>query len=406
MRHVMGWRAAVLATTLVLSACQSGPPAPAVAPGTATPTAPLAAPPPVIAEARFADLAGWAGDPVEEALPALRTSCARLTAQSDDRLVGVDGFGGRVGNWRPACQELASAAPTAVRAVLERRFRPWSLRPADNADGLFTGYFEPELRGSRSRTERYRTPLLKRPTDLVAVELADFRADWRGQRIGGRVENGRLVPYHDRARIEGGALAGRGLELLWVDDPIDAFFLHIQGSGRVRLSDGALVRVGYAAQNGHPYVAVGRELVQRGAMTTEQVSMQSIRAWLAANPAEAAAVMNLNPSYVFFREIAGDGPIGSQGAVLTPGRSMAVDPTRVPLGVPVWIDVRDPEAPTGVLRRLMVAQDTGGAIRGPVRGDLFWGSGAAAGERAGRMRAPGRWFLLLPVGVTPRPPTS
>ena len=191
-------------------------------------------------------------------------------------------------------------------------------------------------------------------------------------------------------------------EIVWVDDPVDAFFLQIQGSGRILFDDGTMMRVGYAAQNGHPYVAIGRELIARGALTRETVSMQSIRAWLVANPGEAAAVMNLNPSYVFFRTLEGDGPLGSEGVAVTPGRSLAVDRAFLAMGLPVWLDAEDPLDPTSRVRRLMVAQDTGGAIKGPVRGDVFWGHGPEAAERAGRMRSSGRYWVLLPRGVAPR----
>jgi membrane-bound lytic murein transglycosylase A len=245
-------------------------------------------------------------------------------------------------------------------------------------------------------------PIYRRPDDLVMVELGDFRADWRGERIAGRVIDGALKPYPDRLAIERGALTGRGLELLWVADPIDAFFLEIQGSGRIALADGSTVRIGYAAQNGHPYVAIGRALVARGALAKDRVSMRTIRDWLASHPGEAGAVMDLNPSYVFFKEIPGDGPVGAQGLVLSPGRSLAVDPKFMPLGVPLWLDVDMPRELTGRLRRLVVAQDTGGAIRGPVRGDLFCGTGAAAGEVAGAMQQRGGYWLLLPKPAAER----
>jgi len=235
----------------------------------------------------------------------------------------------------------------------------------------------------------------------VDDDLGQFRDTLRGERIAGRVEGGRLHPYPDRGTIDRGALAGRGLELLWVDDAVDAFFLQIQGSGRVTMADGSVIRVGYDGQNGHPYVAVGRVLIQRGIMTPEQVSMQSIRAWLAANPTAAPDLLRENPSFVFFRELTGDGPVGAQGVALTPGRSLAVDPRFLPLGAPMWLDVEDPRVAGDRIRRLVVAQDTGGAIRGPVRGDLFWGHGAAAEDAAGRMRSQGRYWLLLPAGVSP-----
>jgi membrane-bound lytic murein transglycosylase A len=214
------------------------------------------------------------------------------------------------------------------------------------------------------------------------------------------------VPYHSRAEIEGGALAGRELELLWVDDAIAKFFLQIQGSGQVRLDDGRVVRVGYATQNGHPYRAIGRDLIEIGALTRDEVSLQTIRAWLQAHPRDAAAIMARNRSYIFFQEhpelAAADGPLGAQGVPLTAGRSLAVDRRYVPLGVPLWLEtsVPAPEGPAP-LRRLMVAQDTGGAIKGVVRGDVFWGGGERAEAVAGRMKSTGRYAVLLPRALVP-----
>lgn len=363
--------------------------------------------PVVIRQVLFQDLNGWGTDDLVQALPAMKRSCERLMRQADDVVVGPNAFAGRVGDWREVCGRIAAfEQPTKAmfRQFLEGSFRPWSV--VDGTDGLFTGYYEPEFQGSRRPGPGYPVPLYRRPSDLVMVELGEFRADYRGQRIAGRVVNGQLRPYANRAEIDAGALAGKNLELLWLSDPVDSFFLAIQGSGRIKLPDGSFTRVGYDAQNGHAYFAIGRELVRRGAMTTDQVSMQSIRAWLAANPKEAPAVMATNPSYIFFREITGDGPIGSQGVVLTPGRSIAVDPTQAPMGAPIWLEANDASALVGSFQRLMVAQDTGGAIKGVVRGDVFWGSGREPGERAGVMKARGRWYFLLPVGVTPPAPVS
>ncbi|WP_207485359.1 murein transglycosylase A [Arenibaculum pallidiluteum] len=364
-----------------------------------------------LAPAAFSDLPGWDADALDEALPALARSCAKLMALPPDRGLGV---AGKAGDWAGPCGALPSVPPgdrAAARGFIEAWFRPWSAGDGSAGDGsasdgngregLFTGYYEPELRGSTRPDARYRTALLRRPPDLVMVDLGEFRPALRGERIAGRVVGGRLRPFEDRGAIASGALDGKGLELVWVDDAVDAFFLHIQGSGRVVLEDGSVLRVGYDGQNGHPYVAVGRELVARGVLTREQVSLQSIRAWMRANPGQAQSLMDLNPSYVFFRKLAGEGPEGAQGVELTPRRSIAVDPRFIPYGVPVWLEAEDPLGAPAPLRRLMVAQDTGGAIRGPVRGDVFWGHGADAEERAGRMRSRGVWWLLLPRGVAP-----
>jgi membrane-bound lytic murein transglycosylase A len=337
----------------------------------------------VLTPATFADLPGWKEDDPSAALAAFLRSCRRLRSEPD---------------WRPVCDAAAQAG--SARTFFESNFQPFVVSAGNDPEGLFTGYYEPLLQGSRKRSDRYRVPLYVRPPDLVMVDLGDFREELKGQRIAGRVEEGDLVPYPDRTAIEEGALSGRDLELVWVDDPVDAFFLQIQGSGRVRLDDGSEMRVGYAAQNGHPYFAIGRDLVERGAMPKEEVSMQSIRGWLEQNPDLADGVMARNASYVFFEELKGEGPLGAQGVALTPGRSLAVDLKHWTLGAPVWLDTRAPSPRAGEpdrrLRRLMIAQDTGGAIRGVVRGDVFWGHGEEAAEIAGRMKHPGKMWVLLP----------
>ena len=380
------------ALALVLAACaQKKPPEP--------PPARL-----TLAAAGFADLPGWERDDQSQALPVLARSCERLLRQPADRALGPEGAMGRVADWQAPCAALKSVPPgdaAAARAYFQDWFVPRLAGNNGEPEGLFTGYYEAELRGSRRPHGPYRTPLYRKPPELVMVDLGEFREHLKGERIAGKVVDGRLRPFDDRKAIEAGALKGRNLEMLWVDDPVEAFFLHIQGSGRVLLDEGGEVRIGYDGQNGHPYVAIGRELVARGVMPKEQVSMQSIRAWLAANPGEAAALMDKNPSYVFFRVLEGEGPVGAQGVALTPGRSLAVDRSFVPYGVPLWLDAEDPLDPKARLSRLMVAQDTGGAIRGPVRGDVFWGHGADAEARAGVMKSRGRYWVLVPRAAVP-----
>lgn len=420
---------AVVALALALGACSHGrrAAAPVCPPCPACPPCPPVQPPPTpeptpapqptpeptpppdrldLAEASWGALPGWHADETAAALPALRRSCAVWRQRPAGDAVGTAGVAGTVADWLPLCDAVAAVPAgdhAAARATLERLARPVAVTNRGEATGLFTGYYEPTLRGSRTRGGPFQIPLYVRPPELVQVDLGRFREDLRGRRVAGRVVDGELLPYHDRSGIDEGALAGRGLELVWVDDPVDAFFLEIQGSGRVELAGGGTLRVGYAAQNGHPYTAIGRELVARGAMPLEQVSMQSIRDWLAANPREAVEVMRVNASYVFFRELTGEGPLGAQGVALTPGRSLAVDPRFLPYGPPLWLATTYPAAAPGEegapLQRLMVAQDTGGAIRGPVRGDVFWGPGDEAAEIAGRMRQEGRLWLLLPRTV-------
>lgn len=356
--------------------------------------------------ASFADLPGWRNDHQGDALRAFLRSCDKLLRRKSGAAIG-GAIPGTAGAWHGAC-EAAGARDIqdhrAARLFFEDWFQPYAVLNNGRDSGLFTGYFEPELQGSLSPGGGYDIALYRRPADLVTVSLGRFREAFAGERIAGRVVDGALQPYPTRAEIDGGALAEQSLELVWVDNAVDAFFLHIQGSGRVRLADGGTRRIAYAASNGQPYLAIGRTLVGRGALSREEVTMQSIRAWLEANPGEAPAVMRENNSYVFFRWLGGKsaelGPEGAQGVPLLAGRSLAVDRKYLPLGAPLWLDAHvpdaDPSKPDRTLRRLMVSQDTGGAIRGPVRGDVFWGTGREAGEIAGRMKHQGRYWLLLP----------
>jgi membrane-bound lytic murein transglycosylase A len=303
-------------------------------------------------------------------------------------------------DWQALCRTLPPDAADA-RAFFESQFTPYEVwadpRHPETREGLFTGYYEPQLRAA-AEDDGKATPLYARPDDLITVNLGDFRTELKGETISGRIKGVQLVPYHTRAEIEAGALTGRAEVLARVDSPVDAFFLHIQGSGQVVQADGSITRVGYAAQNGHKYVAVGRELIARGALSSEEVSMQSIRAWLEQNPGDAQGLMNANPSFIFFQRLGDAGPLGAEGVVLTPHRSLAVDRRRIPYGAPVFIDVPEPEG-EGRLSKLMIAQDTGGAIRGAVRGDYFWGAGETAAHKAGLMKSRGHAWLLLPRGV-------
>lgn len=356
----------------------------------------------------FEDIDGWSSDGVADAFPAFRLSCARMMAAGDPAVSNAR-YGGRITDWRTACEDARvrgnDLSDHEARNFFERHFRPFAVN-GPTPGGLFTGYFEPELEGSRHRGGDYTVPLLRRPDDLVAFDQAVR------QRLGvdhGRVIDGRPRPYATRREIESGALDGRNLEFLWLRNWEDAFFLHIQGSGRVALRDGSVTRVGFAAKNGHPYTPIGRLLVERGEIARSEISMQSIRAWLEANPNRARELMWENDSYIFFREIDLPdpllGPVGAQGVQLTPGRSLAVDRSYYSLGTPVWVAADTPSGADGemvAMARLFVAQDVGSAITGRVRGDIFWGAGAGAGEIAGRMQSPGVMIVLIPQPLADR----
>lgn len=326
-------------------------------------------------------LAGWSRDNHAEAIPALLRSCRYFQALGAGHTVGQGGQAGTVADWQQVCAEAAKLPQSdgaAARRYFETWFTPVPLGGPSN-DGLFTGYYECQLNGSWTRSGRFTVPLYRMP--------------------GG----GHALPT--RAQVARGALAGRGLELLWVDDPVEAFILEIQGSGRVRMTDGTEVGLNYAGQNGQKYYPIGRYLIEQGIATPEQMNMHLIRDWLKQHPADAQRVMNLNPSYVFFKVRKAVDPRGA-ATELTARRSLAVDPTYVPMGVPVWLDLRNVPVPSGMLRTLVLAQDTGGAIKGAVRGDYFWGHGDEAAYAAGVMKARGRYFMLVPRPVAQRLQTA
>ena len=338
----------------------------------------------------FSDLDGWQKDAPAAALTAFQRSCTALSGKTSE-------IAGKTVRWKEACAaaKKTEANNTAARAYFEHSFSPYAVTRSDGADGLFTGYYVPELRGALQREGAYQTPLYARPTDKVDVDLGTFKADLKGQHITGKVENSKLVPYDDRAAITQGSLTKRADVLAWVDDPVSLFFLQVQGSGRIRLTDGTIMPVGYDGANGRAYVAIGHVLKDTGELAPP-VTMPSIRAWLAAHPDRAQDILNTNPSYVFFRRTPNEGVIGAQGVALTAERSLAVDPSFLPLGVPLWLDTTDGQ--NTPLQRLMIAQDTGGAIKGGVRGDVFWGAGDVAAAEAGAMQSKGRYYVLLPEG--------
>lgn len=361
---------------------------------------PLSTQPLNMTPASFANLSGWQMEDFREFASAYQESCDVILKRNSQSEFGKKEIFGKNQEWQILCRKFQTVNKNAVadmRRFFEQNFVPYQARAGSNPSGTFTGYYEAALRGSLTRKGPYQYPLRAKPDDLVMVNLGEFRDELKGQRIAGRVKDGRLKPYETHADITAGNLPkSQDKTLVWVDSAVDAFFIQIQGSGIVTLDNGRLMRVGYAGQNGHPYYAIGRELVKRGALEKRDVSMQSIRAWLNDNPDQAQALMETNKSYVFFRELKGDGPVGGQGVSLTAMRSLAIDHSLIPYGMPVWVDIEPAVSGGQPLKRLMVTQDTGGAIRGPVRGDFFWGYGAQAEKMAGAMNSKGRYWFLLP----------
>ncbi len=402
----------MLCTVMALAACADSIPNPVATPKipTTQPAEPPEMPRPLQAQTASdatitalgtpADvIPDWSTDQATALTSALRRSCKHLTSKPDPS--GLT----QPEDWQPLCAALVPGVE--LSALISSQLVAIKI---NDGMGLNTGYFEPQLKGSLSPDARFNVPLYKRPPELVDVELGAFRPALKGQKMAGQINPTNkptsLVPYYDRAAIDDGALKGRGLELLWIDDPWEAFFLHVQGSGQITLPDGRAIRVGYDGQNGQPYSSVGRLMLDRGLLAKGQANMAGMLDWAHAHPDDAKTIFRENKSYIFFRVVHGDGPLGSLGVALTPERSLAVDPLFVPLGAPVWLATHTPD-PTGgqgtnPLAGLYVAQDVGGAIKGPNRIDVFWGAGQKARVMAGGMAAQGVLTLLLPKASVER----
>lgn len=341
----------------------------------------------------FESLPGWEGDDHEQALRAFMLTCRQIEAAKDTLASAC----------RAAARLPRTLSPRVARNFFESHFLPHRVR---SGTGLLTGYYEPVLRGSRQRTSEYTIPLYRRPAELVAITSGGMRALARRSGLSGeltyaRQVGNRLEPFMTREQIESGGLDGRNLEMLWLADPVDAFFLHIQGSGIIVLPDGERVRIGFDGKNGYDYSSVGRVLVKGGALTSSQATLDGVKSWLRANPEQGRRAMWHNKSFIFFREIPNrestEGPIGAAGVPLLGGRSLAVDRRHYRLGLPIYLALQgSPQEGDRHLRRLMIAQDTGTAIKGPQRGDIFWGSGDDAGHIAGGTYHRGVFFVLLP----------
>ena len=350
--------------------------------------------------ANWGDLPGWADDQtLTEATPALLQSCSAL---------------GKKPGWQDACNGIKALSetdrnnPSALRAYYQKFYKPYQLVQNDGAtNGLFTGYYEPLLQGAREQNAKARYPVYGVPATLLTIELSDLFPELKGKRVRGRLTaDNKVVPYWTREQINADPTRMDAKTLAWVDDPVELAFLQIQGSGRIQLNDGSYLRLNYANQNGYNWKPIGQVLIEKGELTSSNASMDSIKKWMRANPQRAPEILNSDPSYVFFRVRPNDpsnpnaGPLGAMELPLTPGRSIAVDPRATPLGAPVWLNTTYPNTDKP-LKRLVLAQDTGGAIKGAVRADFFWGFGADAGKEAGRMKQSGQMWVLLPPAAVP-----
>jgi membrane-bound lytic murein transglycosylase A len=359
-------------------------------------------PPPLeLAAVQYDQIPGWSADRLAESFTGLRAQCRRLALLPPDTALGGQGlsasYGGKAGQWAPPClaaRELTPNDAAGIRHFYEGWFQPYRLQ----GQGLFTGYYEPEVPGALTRGNGYSVPLLARPADLIQ------KAGPGQEQIVGRLVDGRVIPYWTRSEIEAGAIGAAAHPLVWLASASDLFFLQLQGAGRVRLSDGNVIRVAYDGKNGRAYTPIGGVLVAENAIAAADVSMQSIKAWLAANPSRAKAVMDRNDDYVFFRLLGDDdpliGPPGALGVSLTAGRSAAVDPHYIALGLPIFVDTVDPTS-GAPWRHLLLAQDSGTDIKGPTRTDIFFGFGPQAEQAAGHMHQAGSMYLLLPREVEP-----
>ncbi|MGB7816712.1 MAG: murein transglycosylase A [Methylotenera sp.] len=334
----------------------------------------------------WSDLDGFAEDDLSAAWLAWLKSCSTLMNKPQ---------------WQTVCAAangLKQPNKQEIQAYFIQYFNTYSANNQDGTNtGMITGYYQPILKGSRTKSSQYQYPLYRQPSDLITVELGDVYPELKNKRVRGKLVGNKLVPYMTRAEIEATPSPMSGTEVMWINDIIDAFFLQIQGSGLVQLDNGEQVHLGYADQNGHPYNSIGRLLVERGELTLDQASMQGIKNWARSNLVKLRDLLNSNPSYVFFRELPANlpGPIGALGVPITAERSVAIDPKFVPLGAPIFLSTTQPNS-TGPLKRMMVAQDTGGAIKGGVRADFFWGAGNEAGKQAGAMKQTGKIWVLLP----------
>ena len=353
-------------------------------------------------EADYASLPGWNSAEVTQSFLAFKRSCDVFSKQPLDKNVGSKAFPLKISDWHGAClaaNRLQSKDNQPLKAFFERWFHPVYFSQGKPMDGTFTGYYLPVLQGSWTKTSKYQYPIYELPPDLLSIDLSQFNDSYGHKKIIGRVQGKRIVPYYNRESINQGVLSKKMRPLLWVSSRLDRFFLEIQGSGYVDFDDGARIMLGYAGQNGRSYTSIGRYLVEKGAFDKAKASMQAIRSFLTNHPEQMNKTLNQNQSFIFFKQLKKGLAVGAQGSFLTAGYSLAVDRQHIPLGVPMWLTTYYPQSykvSKHPFNRLMIAQDTGGAIKGRVRGDVFWGGEKNAAYVAGHMNSKGQYWILLP----------
>jgi membrane-bound lytic murein transglycosylase A len=354
---------------------------------------------------KIEDLPGWNLINKIPTVQSFKKSCNGIMKKNGTEKMHVNGVYGHYEQWQQVCQafkKLTNPNNHSFSRFVKKYFHAYQLiSSSEKASAFFTGYYEPELQGSYKKDKRYNYPLYETPKNLIVSEdLGVFKKELKGIRIKGLIEKNVFKPFYNRKQIDTLKINSNHFKpIVWVESDIDAFFLHIQGSGLVRLPNGNLIRVGYAEQNGHPYIPIGRLLIEKGIGTPKTMGMDLIKSWLQSNPEKGKKLMHENPSYIFFRKLKSEGPIGTMGVPLTPEASLAIDKTYHALGVPMWVSAEHPLKTGKKIHRFVIAQDTGGAIKGPLRGDLFWGPGKKAARYAGEMKSSGDLYVLIPKTV-------
>lgn len=360
-------------------------------------------------QVHFSQLPGWETAEFKKSLETFQTSCRAFIKQDPERVVGTDTIDLQAKDWQPACHAALNINPVlekSAKLFFQEWFSPVEFYDNKPVRGLFTGYYMPLLKGSYTKTKEFNVPLYELPKNLVTIDLGLFLPHLKNRKLVGRIEGNKVVPFYNREQINKGAIKDTAQVLLWVNSPIDRLFLEIQGSGIIEFEDGKRIYVGYDGQNGEPYTPIAGVLIKKGIMTKHNASMQGIKRYLEAHPKQMDKVINQNKSFVFFRKLSLDAALGSQGVALTPGYSLAIDRQWIPMGAPLWLSTTRPDSKNPdtnkPMQRLMIAQDTGGAIKGKVRGDVFWGGGDKATLIAGHMKNEGHYWLLLPRHALPR----